>query len=557
MTDDFYAYDEEIFRELKEEEESYEYYTLLNVGRNADQDEIKRAYRRLCRIYHPDRYQDEQKQKTATELFRRIQEAYKILSDPRTKSIYDKRGRAGLDDDLAVIERTTLPSELIEEYEKLRELWEERTFIQDCNPAGNFRMDINASSLIDRGRNLVTVDKFQVQQSVDAMVSKSDIGKVTGMLSVPKQQPVFGGIQLSLQHIFTSQNWVRFSTMMNNQPSIGVEGYHALGSNMYLTGSSIFSITNTGQIGLGMNASITRKLSDSTSGTISVKNLGAVSSIRVMHHLSPTTSLVGEASVGEEESYMKGVLHYEPFASYSLNAGLQIGTMGTDVLYGVEHNFAKLTTIGATVLFGPVHGVVLKMKFSRALMNFRLRIKLSDFIGLSGIFYATTIPLVLYALIKGLAIAPILRRERLQEIMEKKNERAKEILKKKKMAESAIELMQETFERIMSTEQAKHGLLIIEAWYGKLIDHHSDDGLLEPKVINVQVPLQCLVVDSKLILRENSKADLPGFYDPCIGEKKSLRVIYEFRGMPHEVTVGNSEPLIIPRMSHRVVNLVD
>lgn len=45
---------DEFERELSSEEQS-EYYALLNVPRNASSDEIRAAYRRLCRIYHPDR----------------------------------------------------------------------------------------------------------------------------------------------------------------------------------------------------------------------------------------------------------------------------------------------------------------------------------------------------------------------------------------------------------------------------------------------------------------------------------------------------------------------
>ena len=47
--------DEEIYEE-EEEEEDFEYYSLLNVDRNATQEEVRSAYRRLCRIYHPDRF---------------------------------------------------------------------------------------------------------------------------------------------------------------------------------------------------------------------------------------------------------------------------------------------------------------------------------------------------------------------------------------------------------------------------------------------------------------------------------------------------------------------
>lgn len=50
--------DKELERELAEleREDQHEYYTLLNVDLKATQEEIRSAYRRLCRVYHPDRY---------------------------------------------------------------------------------------------------------------------------------------------------------------------------------------------------------------------------------------------------------------------------------------------------------------------------------------------------------------------------------------------------------------------------------------------------------------------------------------------------------------------
>lgn len=140
----------------------------------------------------------------------------------------------------------------------------------------------------------------------------------------------------------------------------------------------------------------------------------------------------------------------------------------------------------------------------------------------------------------------------LKEIEDKREEKIRELLERKAEAEAAINLMQETFQRILEVERAKQGLIVVEAWYGKLFDLQADEQPLQPKVVDVSVPLQCMVVDSKLILHEKTKANIPGFYDPCFGERKYLRVRYEFRGATHEVTIDNSEPLIIPRRSHRV-----
>lgn len=70
-----------------------DYYAILGVPRNATQEEIKRAYRRLALKYHPDRNPGD---KIAEEKFKEISEAYEVLSDPEKRAIYDSYGYSGL-----------------------------------------------------------------------------------------------------------------------------------------------------------------------------------------------------------------------------------------------------------------------------------------------------------------------------------------------------------------------------------------------------------------------------------------------------------------------------
>ena len=70
-----------------------DYYEVLGIDKNASEDEIKKAYRKLAKKYHPD----VNKAKDAEEKFKEVNEAYEVLSNPQKKQIYDNYGHAGLE----------------------------------------------------------------------------------------------------------------------------------------------------------------------------------------------------------------------------------------------------------------------------------------------------------------------------------------------------------------------------------------------------------------------------------------------------------------------------
>ena len=69
-----------------------DYYDTLGVKRNASEDEIKKAYRKLARQYHPDRNPGDKQAETH---FKEVQAAYDVLSDKTKRSQYDRFGEAG------------------------------------------------------------------------------------------------------------------------------------------------------------------------------------------------------------------------------------------------------------------------------------------------------------------------------------------------------------------------------------------------------------------------------------------------------------------------------
>ncbi|MGZ4164983.1 MAG: DnaJ domain-containing protein, partial [Tumebacillaceae bacterium] len=73
-----------------------DYYEVIGVSKDAAPDEIKKAYRRLARQYHPDVNKDP----SAAEKFKQITEAYEVLTDPERRQRYDMfgTGQGGLGD---------------------------------------------------------------------------------------------------------------------------------------------------------------------------------------------------------------------------------------------------------------------------------------------------------------------------------------------------------------------------------------------------------------------------------------------------------------------------
>ena len=70
-----------------------DYYKILGVNKDADENEIKKAYRKLAIKYHPDKNLGN---KEAEEKFKEINEAYEVLSDKDKRSKYDMYGKEGI-----------------------------------------------------------------------------------------------------------------------------------------------------------------------------------------------------------------------------------------------------------------------------------------------------------------------------------------------------------------------------------------------------------------------------------------------------------------------------
>jgi len=80
------------------------------------------------------------------------------------------------------------------------------------------------------------------------------------------------------------------------------------------------------------------------------------------------------------------------------------------------------------------------------------------------------------------------------------------------------------------------------------------ENLEEMPYIDVTVAVQSLVNNSQLLMSGGrSKSNIVGFYDPCFGEEKRLRILYKFQDKLHQLEVDDLAPVTAPMKSHIVV----
>lgn len=551
---------------LSEEElDNEDYYSLLNVRREASAEELKAAYRRLCMLYHPDKHRDPELKSQAERLFNLVHQAYEVLSDPQTRAIYDIYGKRGLEmEGWEVVERRRTPAEIREEFERLQREREERRLQQRTNPKGTISVGIDATDLFDRyeeeyedvsgsGFPQIEINKMHISQSIEAPLTATDTAILSGSLSTQNGNGG-GSINFALRRVTSAKGWgeLEFGAGDLQGPLFGLKLFRNLTPRCFVTTNCALQFSSRG-IRPGLTTVLARNLDKNTVGYLQWR-WGIQSAMN--------TSIVRDTKTSHFTVALQlGIPHSFALISYQhkfqdddqtrVKGSLKAGFFGTVVEYGAERKISRHSVLGAAVSVGVPQGVSLKVKLNRASQTYFFPIHLTDQLLPSAVFYATVGPLVVYFALHRLVIKPYLRAQKEKELEKQRESTATDILQKKQEAEAAVRLMQESVRRIIEAEESRMGLIIVNAWYGKFVNDRSKKSE-KVKVIDVTVPLQCLVKDSKLILTEASKAGLPGFYDPCVGEEKNLKVLYQFRGVLHQVMAPDSEALRIPKQSHRI-----
>ncbi|KAL6111719.1 dnajc11 [Pungitius sinensis] len=547
------------------ESDNQDYYSLLNVRKEATLEELKASYRRLCMLYHPDKHRDPELKSQAEQLFNQVHQAYEVLSDAHSRSIYDIFGKKGLEvEGWEVVERKRTPAEIREEYERLQREREERRLQQRTNPKGTISVGVDATDLFDRydedfeeipggGFPHIEINKMHISQSIEAPLTNSDTAVLSGSLSTHNGNGG-GNINMTVRRVTSAKGWGEVELGAGDilGPLIGLKVFRNLTPRCFLTAQCGLQFSPRG-LRPSCSLMTARHLDQNTMGYLQWRwgPNSAMTTSLVRDTKSSHFTLALQLGVAHSYLMMSYQYKFQDEDQTKVKGSVKTGWFGTVVEYGAERKISRHSVLSATVSIGVPQGVTLKIKLARASQTYLFPVHLTDQLLPSAVFYATVGPLLVYLAIHRLIIIPYTQAQKEQELELHRKSSSADIAKKKHEAESAVLLMQESVRRIIEGEESKMGLIILNAWYGKFV---SDTSLKQEKakVIDVTVPLQCLVKDSKLILTEASKAGLPGFYDPCVGEEKSLKLLYQFRGAMHQVISADTESLRLPKQSHRI-----
>lgn len=544
---------------------SDDYYAVLNVPKDASAEDIKNAYRRICLLYHPDKHHNEEAQRLAKELFPRIQTAYGVLSDPQKRAIYDIYGAAGVNAgyDLAPYYGTT--AELKAEFEMRQRREEEERRLSMANANVRMECTVDASQVFapslhgDEPRRGflalledVEVSSMSIHQAIDTQLSEDNTVRLEGAL-LSRNGRGAGNLSLTLHRQHQSDWFSELALGAGMGRSLTLKTQKSFGSDMQ--GALEVSLH---EVKLSANAiGILPSFSALLFRTLSPHLLCSVKLHQSLTESHLTTSFVHHAGLsnascsvqmGSNKSALMLGLKRPLTATTRLRLACKLGLDSVGLSYGLERSLGDRDRLAIALSIDTADGVTLKLKYTRMRQTYTLPVFLAEDFLPEAVVYGTAIPAVVYAALHFFLFKPLAARQAEQRKLEARRRNRALIAERRREAHAAVQLMQETVARRVQEEEVRGGLVIDEALYGELVTS-ADRPVDEAAVINVTVPLQCLVKDSQLITSAYSKAGLVGFYDPIPEEPKQLRVRYRFRGLLHQVTIDDDAELRIPRKS--------
>ncbi|CAM4907402.1 unnamed protein product [Rotaria socialis] len=547
--------------DLDQHDTERDLYAILHINKDADALTIQQAYRRLTLLYHPDKHTEPRNKQLAMDLFIRVKKAYDILNDPQKRAIYDVVGTKGLKaEGWEVVSRTKTAREILDEYERLAREREERRFNQMTNPSGSVQMSVNLTDIFDQMNSddensdfspVVEMTEFTVAQGIDIPLTSQDTATVTAVATTRNGRGT-GSLTTSFRRVLADLSWFRIDLSFGEQNLAAFRYFRRLTQKLQASAAATFSLAEGGSaiIAPSFLFSVTYQLTHHLSSSLQWTT-GANSCMKGgLHYDNQTLAVSSAIQLGFVNTYgaIDGVYRFPNICN--LRCSLKLFVFGPWLEYGIDRQLTKYTHGSATVAVSSRMGISLRLKFTRGSQAFTFPLQISQDIVPSAIFYATVAPVLAYIVFDRLIIRPFARSEQEKEQKKREDEAREKQAERRRQAINAQEVLRSLVDQIKDREGLE-GLIILEARYGQLGLTITNENSI--KIIDVTTPLQVLVKDSTLkIATTVSKSNLTGFYDPCIGEEKSLFIKYSLRSQIHTILYKDTDPVILPDRGNQI-----
>ncbi|KAF9953346.1 hypothetical protein BGZ72_005484 [Mortierella alpina] len=557
-----------------------DYYAVLNLSKTASEDEIKDSYKRLSRIFHPDKHSDPALKQAAETKFHVINKAFEVLSNPQLRTAYDEYGEEGLNTKWEVGHKIKTPQELREEYARLAREKREMELESLVRSKNDITINVDATKVFKnqdipspfggtafakkgRGGYLSALKRTEIMQLFMKNSFETQFGARTQFIvggQMTSRSGMGGGnVVGTIRHTFSEKLNVEVGSSLLN-PRIGVlKGTYSIDPLTFITGTAqVRHFQGPAPLVMTFGRRITKGATGYMTyrtGEWAIGSWGPVFERR----RDFSSLALGLSSQDENRSYqveiqtgiMQSHLSVDHTWTLDPNTKVRVGgslstTAGINASLGGDRKVTEHTKVGLAIEVGLSGGVAFNIKVKRLGQSVTIPIVLAAEFNPKLAFWATVVPICAITALDMGYVKPKRRRERAEKVQELRKVHADFIATQKREAEEAIELMRESTVRKMRQEQDRDGLVVLEAHYGNL--NAAPELNL---VADVTVAVQALVNNSQLTMPgSHSKTHILGFYDPCLGEKKQLRIRYEFQRRMHEVVVSDTASVAAPLRSH-------
>ena len=584
------------------------------VSRDATEDDIKKAYRALAQVAHPDKHSSSVLREAASRSFNTLNEAYEILSDKERRRVYDVYGMAGLNAGLEIGRRRKSLREISEEFERARAKERRAQMEAKLNFRGSYGFSFSAAHLFDErvrhrraliaarrglptgGSPFLDLNGVDFNSVFDVPTWSDDATAYVGAQGQMSRGAGAGGLILGLRKTASEHTSWECALVMGSMQSAAT--FHVQRQLSARAAGTLAYSYAAAQGGLGLEVGVQRQLSEHSKGHLTW-NVGPVGGVSTgAQRAKGKTSWKADVSVGPASSGLAGFVARRLSKRSTFRLGVRLGTTAIDFDVGCVRKMNRETSLGLSVSVG-IRGVHLKLRFNHSGQRFQFPILLAPRATVVNASASLAIPFAAVGILKRYVVKPYALKLRVEEQAVLRSKHAAQVAADKAEARAAQELLKAQAAARVAKEREKNGLVVERAVFGHFPrrtrpkagepivegfreetetaegtddargagttgtsgdgdgDGNGDgDGETKPAPapwLDVTVAAQFMVFDSHLDVHAGAhKPSLLGFCDPCPDEKAYLRVRYTYRGVPHEVTVGEDDPLAIPNKAHEL-----